>query len=69
MPFKTKYRLIRRHTATVVNHLNQRPAGILNDYGHLIGTCIHSILHQLFHHGRRSLNDLASGNHIGYIGW
>ena len=69
MPLKTQHCLIRRHSATIVDHLYQRPARILNDYGHLIGTGIHGILHKFLHHGCRSLNDLSRSDHVCYITW
>ena len=69
MPLKTKDSLVRRHSATIVNNLNQGPAGILDDYSHLIGTGIDRILHEFLHHGCRSLNDLSRSDHICHITW
>ena len=67
MPFKAQNGLVRRHSATVVNDLNQGPSGILDHHGNLVGSGIHGILHQLLHHRSRSLNDLSGSNHICYI--
>jgi hypothetical protein len=55
--------------AAVIDHLDQCPSGILDDHGHLIGTGIHRILHQLLYHGRRSLNDLSRSDHVCYVAW
>ena len=69
MALKAEHRLVGRHTASVVNDLDQGASGILDDHGHLIRPCIDSILHKLLHHGCRSLYDLSRGDHVGYVAW
>ena len=66
---ETEDGLVRRHSASVVDDLDESPAGILDHDGNLIRSCIHSILHQLLHHGCRPLHDLSRGDHIRYIAW
>ena len=69
MALETEHRLVRGHSATVVDDLDQGPSGVLDDYRHLVSTGIHRILHQLLHHGCRSLHDLSRGDHVRYIAW
>ena len=69
VPLETEDCLVRRHSASVVDDLDESPSCVLDDDGHLVGTGIHRVLHQLLHHGRRSLNDLSRGYHICYIAW
>ena len=69
MTLEAEHRLVRRHSAAVVDDLDQGTAGILDDHGHLVCTRIHGILHQLLHHGRRSLHDLSRGDHVRYVAW
>ena len=69
MPFEAKHGLIRRHSASVVNDLDERTSCVLDDHGHLVRTGIDGILDELLHHGRRSLDDLSRGDHVRYIAW
>ena len=54
------------HSFAVVNDLHAGLTGISHNDLHAIGTCINTIFHQLFYQRRRSLNNFASCNLIGY---
>ena len=69
MPLEAKHSLIRRHSASVVNDLDKRTSRVLDDHCHLVRTGIDGILHELLHHGRRSLNDLSRSDHVRNIAW
>ena len=69
VPLETEHRLIRRHAAAVVNDLDERASGVLYHHSHLIRPGIYGILHELLHHGRRSLHDLSRSYHVRYIAW
>ena len=69
MSFKTENRLIRCHTATIIDYLNQGPSGILYHYSYLIRPGIDSVLYEFLNYGCRPLNDLSRSNHICYITW
>ena len=64
---KTEYGIVRRHSATVVNHLYQSPSCIPYHNSHLGRPCIHRILNQLFDHRCRTLNDLSRSYRVGDI--
>ena len=67
MTLERKYRLIRRHSAPVVDDLNQGAPRVLYDDADLGRSGIDGVLHEFLHNGRRPLDDLARGNHIRYI--
>ena len=69
MTLEAEHRLVRRHSAAVVDDLDQGTSGILNLHGHLVGTSVNGILHEFLDHGCRSLHDLSRGYHVGYIAW
>ncbi len=56
--------VVRRHTAAVVNDLDQSAAGIGHYYLYIRCSSIYRILHQLLYHGGRPLNNLPRSNHI-----
>ncbi len=66
MTFKRQTGIRVAHSATVVNHLNQRPSGILHNHLDRLGSGINSILKQLLHHRSGALNHLAGGYLVGY---
>ena len=67
MPLETEYGFVRRHAASVVSHLNQRPSRILYGHGHCIGSGIHGIFHKFLHYGSRPLDYLPGGYHVRYV--
>ena len=67
MPLEAQHGLVRGHSAAVVNHLDQCSPGIGQDYRHLGGSGIHSILHKLLDDGSRPLDDLPRRYHIGNV--
>ena len=69
MTLEAEHSLIRRHSATVVDDLNECTAGILDHYSDLVRTGIHGILHELLHHGCRPLHDLSRSYHVCYVTW
>ena len=54
------------HALSVVDHLQQRAAGIANDDLNTGGTRVQAVLHQLLEARGRALNDLARRNLVGY---
>ena len=69
MSLKAKNSLIRRHSASVVDDLDERASRVLDDHCHLVRTGIDGILNELLHHGRRSLNDLSRSDHVRNVAW
>ena len=57
----------RAHAAAVVDDLDERAPGVGHDDGDLARARVHGVLHQLLHHGRRPLHDLARGDHVGNL--
>ena len=53
------------HAAAVVNNLNKSPSGVFDNDGYRRRSGVDSVFDQLFHHRRRSLNDLAGGYLVG----
>ncbi len=56
--FKSHSRVSRRHTAAIVNHLDQRSPRVLDHDAHISRTRINRILHQLLNHRSRTLYHL-----------
>ncbi len=56
--------LVGGHARAVVNHLDESPPGVPDYDGDFGGACVHRILHELFHHRRRPLDDFARGYHV-----
>ena len=54
-----------RHAAAVVDDLQERASRVGHDHGDLRRARVHGVLHELLHHGRGSLHDLARGDHVG----
>ena len=69
MALEAEHRLVRRHSAAVVDNLDQGPSRILNHDRNLVRTGVHGILHEFLHHGCRSLHDLSRGDHVRYVAW
>ena len=67
MSLETQDSLIGRHPASVVNYLYESPSTVGNDYGNIVGPCVHRILHQFLDHGSRSLHDFPCRYDIGYV--
>ena len=65
VPLEAEHGIDRAHAAAVVDDLQQGAAGVGHDHGDLGRAGIDGILHQLLHHGRRPLYDLARGDHVG----
>ena len=69
MALETKDSLVRRHSATIVDYLDKGSSRILDNYCNLVSSGIDSILHELLHHGCRSLNDLSRSDHVCDVAW
>ena len=69
MALEAEHRLVRRHSASVVDDLDQGPSRILDHDRDLVSICIDCIFHELLHHGCRSLDDLSRGDHVRYVAW
>ncbi len=50
MPLETKHCIIRGHPAAVVDDLDQGPSRVGDNDCHLVGSCIHRILHKFLDH-------------------
>ncbi len=64
MPLERHPRIRRRHPLPVVNHLNRSLPHILQHHPDMPRPRIHGILHQLLHHGSRTLDHLSRRNLI-----
>ena len=67
MPLKAQNGLVRIHSASVVDNLDERSSGIGHHHFDIRGAGIHRVLHQLFDNRRGSLDHLSGRYHIGYI--
>ena len=67
MAFKTEDGVVRSHAAAVVNHLDEGPARVADNYSDLAGPGVHRVLHQFLHNGSRPLDDFSGGDHVRYV--
>ena len=65
VPLEAEHGVHRAHAAAVVDDLQERAPRIGHDHGNLRRARVDGIFHQLLHHGRGSLHDLARGDHVG----
>ena len=56
--------LVRGHSLTVVNDLDEGPSCVGDVHDDFFSPGIHSILHQFLHNGSRTLHDLSRCDHI-----
>ena len=67
MSFERKDGLVRRHSAAVVDDLDERSSGVLDYDADLALACIYSVFHQFLDNRCWPLNHLSGGYHIGYV--
>ena len=68
VPFEAQDGIGRTHTAAIVYHLDQSPAGIGHHHFDVSGAGVDRILHQLLHHRSGPLHHFSGGDHIGQAG-
>ncbi len=66
MAFESHTCIYRRHSAAIVHHLYQRLSGVLDNYLHISGAGIYSVLYKLLNHRSRTLDYFAGGDLIGH---
>ena len=64
---EAEHGVVRRHSAAVVDDLDERAAGICDDDGDFARAGVHCVLHQFLNHRRRPLDDLSGSYHIGNV--
>ena len=67
MPLKAQHGIRRTHAHAIINDLDKSTSGIFDNHAYLCRTGVHSILHELFNYGRRSLHHLPRRNHVGKL--
>ena len=68
MTLKAQPRLLRGHSAAVVDNLDECLAGILYEHGYTGSPGIHRVLYQFLDNRGRSLDHLSGRNKIGNVG-
>ena len=67
VPFEAHPRVGGRHSAAVVNNLDERLAGIFHNNLNLGGSGVNGILHKLFDNRCRALHNFAGGYLVGHM--
>src|SRR5258707_857528 len=56
------------HPDSIIDHVDQRLAAILDDDGDARCLCVDGVFHQLLHYGSRTAYNFAGRNFIGKVG-